>query len=65
MLKKLDSIIFFIATRIPLPKFLQHRIQRYAANRVQDLQQELIRQNWQKVKLEKELQQIKEAQQQD
>lgn len=57
----LEDLLFTIVTHIPesfLPVFLMNWLDRYTTKRTQELQQEIVRQRWQQVYLEKAVEEI-------
>lgn len=58
---KLEDILFFIIQKLPeslIPQFLMNWLDSYLTKRTQQLQQELIHQQWQQVYLEKAVEQL-------
>ena len=71
---KLEDILFFLIRITPdrfIPSFIMNWINNYLTKRSKELQQEIIRQQWQQIHLEKaveeihSIQQAKEAQTED
>lgn len=71
---KLEDILFSIVQKLPeslIPSFLMTWLDRYTTKRTQQLQQEILRQQWQQIYLEKAVEEIqsirqtKEAQTED
>ena len=63
---KAEDILFSIITRIPeylIPSSVMHWLTDYIDKRTQELQQEIVRQQWQKVYLDKALSEIHNMQQ--
>jgi len=57
----LEDILFSVAIHLPeslLPVFLMNWLDRYTTKRTQELQQEIVRQHWQQVYLEKAVEEI-------
>lgn len=57
----LEDILFSVAIHLPesfLPVFLMNWLDRYTTKRTQELQQEIVRQHWQQVYLEKAVEDI-------
>lgn len=56
-----EDMLFTIVTHIPeafLPAFIMKWLDRYTTKRTQELQQEIVRQRWQQVYLEKAVEEI-------
>ena len=71
---KLENILFSIVQKLPeslIPSFLMTWLDRYTTKRTQQLQQEIIRRQWEQIYLEKaigeirSIRQTKEAQTKD
>ena len=71
---KLENILFSIVQKLPeslIPSFLMTWLDRYTTKRTQQLQQEIIRRQWEQIYLEKaigeiqSIRQTKEAQTED
>lgn len=71
---KLEDILFSIVQKLPdslIPSFLMTWLDKYTIKRTQQLQQEIIRQQWKQIHLEKaveeiqSIRQMKEAQSED
>lgn len=63
---KLEDFLFWILQKIPkkfIPDTLMHWADRYLDKRIQQLKQETIRQNWDKVYLDQALREIHSRQQ--
>ena len=63
---KLEDFLFWIIQKIPerlIPAALMHWADRYLDNRIQQLKQETIRQNWNKAYLDQALKEIHSRQQ--
>ena len=63
---KLEDFLFWILQKIPkkfIPDTLMHWADRYLDKRIQQLKQETIRQNWDKVYLDQALEEIHSRQQ--
>lgn len=63
---KLEDFLFWILQEIPerfIPDTLMHWADRYLDKRIQQLKQETIRQNWDKVYLDQALKEIRSGQQ--
>lgn len=61
----LEDILFSIVQKLPeslFPSFLMTWLDRYTTKRTQQLQQEIIRQQWQQIYLEKAVEEIHEKQ---
>lgn len=59
---KLEDFLFWIIQKIPerlIPAALMHWADRYLDNRIHQLKQETIRQNWNKVYLDQALKEIR------
>lgn len=57
----LEDLLFTIVTNLPeslIPHFLMEWLDRYTTKRTQELQQEIIHQQWEKVYLEKSVAEI-------
>lgn len=57
----LEDIIFSVAIHLPepfIPSFLMDWLERYTTKRTQELQQEIIRERWKQVYLEKAINEI-------
>ena len=64
----LEDILFSAVLHIPesfLPVFLMNWLDRYTTKRSQELQQEIIRQQWKQVSLEKAVEEIHSRSKQD
>ncbi|MEY8410484.1 hypothetical protein AALB51_04455 [Lachnospiraceae bacterium 62-26] len=63
---KLENILFSIVQKLPeslIPSFLMTWLDRYTTKRTQQLQQEIIRQQWQQIYLEKAVKEIRSIRQ--
>ena len=63
---KAEDLLFLIIQKIPerfMPSFLIQWVSNYVEKRTMKLQQEIIRQKWEQVTLEKALQEIRSVQQ--
>lgn len=63
---KLEDIIFSIFTRLPkkfTPKFLMIWMEQYTDKRLRELQQDVIRNRWHTIELEKAVEHIHDMQQ--
>ena len=62
---KLEDFLFWIIQKVPerlIPAALMHWVDRYLDNRIHQLKQETIRQNWNKAHLDQALREIRSGQ---
>ena len=65
---KIENLFFDVIQRIPerfIPQFIMNRIERYMDKRISEMQQQIIKYKWQEVELEKTVQKLHMAAEQN